>query len=160
MPTLVYIWSVSRTTLRGQFLYIYNFLHSCDKLLDHPSYHFCLPCTLTGQLLGTAATWLIQVGIETYRCLSSIFKSKEEDEEVDSVEQVIILGKKVHVITVKCSASLIFASIGAGLGATIMRPSLGQWIGKHSFGCALPPPRKLINCSKGDAYVYIAMSKF
>ncbi|XP_030471242.1 uncharacterized protein LOC115689368 isoform X1 [Syzygium oleosum] len=101
MPTLVYIWSVSRTTLRGQ-------------------------------LLGTAATWLIQVGIETYRCLSSIFKSKEEDEEVDSVEQVIILGKKVHVITVKCSASLIFASIGAGLGATIMRPSLGQWI-----GCAL-----------------------
>ncbi|KAF8013571.1 hypothetical protein BT93_I1427 [Corymbia citriodora subsp. variegata] len=100
MPTLVYIWSVSRTTFRGQ-------------------------------LLGTAATWLVQVGIETYRCLSSIFKSREED-EVDPVEQVIILGKKVYIVTVKCSASLIFASIGAGMGATVMRPSLGQWI-----GCAL-----------------------
>ncbi|KAF8031700.1 hypothetical protein BT93_D0808 [Corymbia citriodora subsp. variegata] len=100
MPTLVYIWSVSRTTFRGQ-------------------------------LLGTAATWLVQVGIETYRCLSSIFKSKEED-EIDPVEQVIILGKKVYVVTLKCSASLVFASIGAGIGATIVRPSLGQWI-----GCAL-----------------------
>lgn len=97
MPTLFYIWSVSRTTFRGQ-------------------------------ILGTAAAWLVQVGIETYRCLSSIFKSKEED-EVDPVEQVIILGKKVHIITMKCSASLVFASIGAGIGATVMRPSLGQWIG-------------------------------
>ncbi|XP_056160810.1 uncharacterized protein LOC115672504 [Syzygium oleosum] len=96
MPILVYIWSVSRTTFRGQ-------------------------------LLGTAAAWLVQVGIETCRCLSSIFKSREED-EVDPVEQVIILGK-VYIVTVKCSASLIFASIEAGMGATIMRPSLGQWIG-------------------------------
>ncbi|KAL3734618.1 hypothetical protein ACJRO7_023895 [Eucalyptus globulus] len=87
--------------------------------------------TFRGQLLGTAATWLVQVGIETYRCLSSIFKSKEED-EVDPVEQVVILGKKVYIVTMKCSASLIFASIGAGIGATIVRPSLGQWI-----GCAL-----------------------
>ncbi|XP_030541365.2 uncharacterized protein LOC115748863 [Rhodamnia argentea] len=97
MPALVYIWSVSRTTFRGQ-------------------------------VLGTAATWLVQVGIETYRCLSRIFKSKEED-EVDPVEQVVTLGKKVYIVTMKCSASLFFASIGAGIGAAIMRPSLGQWVG-------------------------------
>lgn len=30
----------------------------------------------------------------------------------------------------RCSASLVFASVGAGIGATLFRPSVGQWIGK------------------------------
>lgn len=96
MPTLVYFFSVSKTTFRGHFL-------------------------------GVAASWLVQVGIEIYRCFSSIFK--EESDDVDKAERVKLLGKKVTGTTVRCGASLVFASIGAGLGATFCRPSAGQWIG-------------------------------
>jgi len=95
MPTLVYFFSVSRTTFRGHFL-------------------------------GVAATWLVQVGIEIYRYFSS--KMKESD-DVDEAEKVKLLGKKVSSATVRCGSSLVFASIGAGLGATFFRPSAGQWIG-------------------------------
>ncbi|XP_059666548.1 uncharacterized protein LOC132312268 [Cornus florida] len=101
MPTLVYFYSVSKTTFRGHFL-------------------------------GVAASWLIQVGIEVYRFFSATFKSNEEPDKVDKAELVQLLGKKVYGTTVRCSASLVFASIGAGIGATLFRPSAGQWI-----GCAL-----------------------
>lgn len=83
--------------------------------------------TFRGHFLGVAATWLIQVGIEIYRCFSSIIK--EERDDVDKAERVKILGKKVSCATVRCGASLVFASIGAGLGATFFRPSAGQWLG-------------------------------
>ncbi|XP_059455245.1 uncharacterized protein LOC132185492 [Corylus avellana] len=95
MPTLVYFFSVSRTTFRGHFL-------------------------------GVAATWLVQVGIEIYRYFSSMMK---ESDDVDKAEKVKLLGKKVSSATVRCGSSLVFASIGAGLGATFFRPSAGQWIG-------------------------------
>ncbi|KAK4782175.1 hypothetical protein SAY86_016277 [Trapa natans] len=98
LPTIVYMWRVSRTTFRGH-------------------------------LLGVAATWLVQVGIDTYRILSSVFNSTSELEEVEPSEQAKVLWKKVFVTTVKCCASLVFAAVGAGLGAIILRPSLGQWIG-------------------------------
>lgn len=59
--------------------------------------------------------------------------SKEEDDELETAEQVKLLGKKLSATTVKCGSSLVFASIGAGIGAVLFRPSAGQWIGKHSF---------------------------
>ncbi|GMY30987.1 Isopentenyl-diphosphate delta-isomerase [Fagus crenata] len=96
MPTLVYFYSVSKTTFRGHFL-------------------------------GVAASWLVQVGIEIYRFFSSIFKDGSDD--LDKEERVKILGKKVSCATVRCGSSLVFASIGAGIGATLIRPSIGQWIG-------------------------------
>ncbi|KAA8523559.1 hypothetical protein F0562_009982 [Nyssa sinensis] len=98
MPTLVYFFCVSRTTLRGHFL-------------------------------GVAATWLVQVGIDIWRFFSSIFYPNEETDKVDRAEQLQLLGKKVYGATIRCSASLVFASIGAGIGATLFRPSAGQWIG-------------------------------
>ena len=49
---------------------------------------------------------------------------------VNITEQAKLLGKKISVITISCGASLIFASLGAGIGATLFRPSIGQWIGK------------------------------
>lgn len=99
MPTFVYFVSVSRTTFRGQ-------------------------------LLGAVATWLVQVGIEMYRYFSCIFNSKEDEiDKVDKAEQARVLGKKVSGASIRCGASLVFASIGAGIGATLIRPSLGQWIG-------------------------------
>ncbi|XWS11344.1 hypothetical protein CRYUN_Cryun38cG0075800 [Craigia yunnanensis] len=84
--------------------------------------------TFRGHLLGVAAAWLVQTGIEIYRCFSRITNSEEND-VVNISEQAKLLGKKISVITISCGASLIFASIGAGIGATLFRPSLGQWIG-------------------------------
>ncbi|KAK4779245.1 hypothetical protein SAY86_006773 [Trapa natans] len=98
LPTVVYMWRVSRTTFRGH-------------------------------LLGVAATWLVQVGMDTCPFLSSIFISASEFDEAEPSRQARILGKKVFGTTVKCGASLAFAAAGAGLGAVILRPSLGQWIG-------------------------------
>ncbi|KAF6145057.1 hypothetical protein GIB67_013408 [Kingdonia uniflora] len=98
MPSVVYFYSVSKTTLRGH-------------------------------LLGITASWIVQVGIEIYRCFSYLFKNKEEADEVNEGEQIRILGRKISRVTVGCSASLVFASIGAGIGATLFRPSSGQWVG-------------------------------
>ncbi|KDP39293.1 hypothetical protein JCGZ_01050 [Jatropha curcas] len=98
MPTILYLFRVSRTTFRGHFL-------------------------------GVAASWLVQVGIEIYRFFSQLAITEEENDKVDKPEQAIILGKKICGVTLRCGASLVFASIGAGIGATLIRPSVGQWIG-------------------------------
>lgn len=99
LPTTVYFFRVSRTTLRGHFL-------------------------------GVAASWIVQIGIEIYRYFNRIMNSKEEDSDgVNKAKEAKVLGKKVTGITIRCGASLVFASIGAGIGATTVRPSIGQWIG-------------------------------
>lgn len=67
-----------------------------------------------------------------YRFLSRTLNSKADD-EVDAAEQAKLLGKKVTATTVRCGASLVFASIGAGIGATLFSPSTGQWIGKQFY---------------------------
>ncbi|CAL5390285.1 unnamed protein product [Camellia sinensis] len=88
--------------------------------------------TFRGHLLGVAASWLVQVGIDIYRFFS--YMSREDDDQIDRAEQVQLLGKKVYGTTVRCGASLVFASIGAGIGASLFRPLIGQWIGKHITG--------------------------
>lgn len=60
-----------------------------------------------------------------------MFNPKEEIDEVDREEQIQLLGRKIYVATVRCCSSLIFASVGAGIGAAAFRPSTGQWIGKQ-----------------------------
>ncbi|KAK2967269.1 hypothetical protein RJ640_004835 [Escallonia rubra] len=87
---------------------------------------------LKGHFLGVAASWLLQVGIGIYHFFSRLYKSDEDADENDKVVQVKILVKNVCVTTVSCAVSLVLASVGAGIGATIFRPSAGQWI-----GCAL-----------------------
>lgn len=89
----------------------------------------------TGHMLGVAASWVVQVSIDLYRFFRSIFRSNDEDSDVDTTEQVRILGQKVALTSIRCSSSLVFASIGAGIGATLVRPSLGQWIGKIVNTC-------------------------
>ncbi|KAJ4976982.1 hypothetical protein NE237_002088 [Protea cynaroides] len=84
--------------------------------------------TFRGHLVGVIASWLVQVGIEIYRCFSYI-ANDGEGEEVAKAEQIRVLGKKISGATVACGASLVFASIGAGIGATLFKPSAGQWIG-------------------------------
>lgn len=85
--------------------------------------------TFRGHLLGVTASWVVQIIIETYRCF--IRKPVNEDADADRTQKIQLLGKKVYGATIKCGASLVFASIGAGIGALI-HPSTGQWI-----GCAL-----------------------
>ncbi|XP_076959664.1 uncharacterized protein LOC143635809 [Bidens hawaiensis] len=100
------------------------------------TYFFCVSrTTFRGHFLGVTASWLVQVGIECYRFVRDIFKSNHEEDvdvDFDQSERVKVLGKKVYGVTVRCGASLVFASIGAGIGATLFRPSSGQ-----SVGCLL-----------------------
>lgn len=89
----------------------------------------------TGHLLGVVASWVVQVGLDVYGfCSRTLKKSKkvsdEASDETDTTEQEVeILRKKMCGATVRCAGSLIFASIGAGIGATLFRPSSGQKIG-------------------------------
>ncbi|KAI7737376.1 hypothetical protein M8C21_020323 [Ambrosia artemisiifolia] len=100
------------------------------------TYFFCVSrTTFRGHFLGVAASWLVQVGIECYRFVRDITKSNEGEDvdvNVDQSERAKVLGKKMCGATVRCGASLVFASIGAGIGATLFRPSSGQ-----SIGCLL-----------------------
>ncbi|WJX65328.1 hypothetical protein P8452_54372 [Trifolium repens] len=99
------------------------------KLPVHVYFFSVSRTTFRGHMLGVAASWVVQVSIEVYRFFRSIFKSNDEDKEVDTPEQVRLLGQKIALTSIRCSSSLVFASIGAGIGATLIRPSLGQWIG-------------------------------
>ncbi|KAJ6815460.1 uncharacterized protein M6B38_133160 [Iris pallida] len=85
--------------------------------------------TFRGHMLGVAASWIVQIVIDFYRCF--IRRSATEAEVADKREKIRIYVKKVYGAAVKCTSSLIFASIGAGIGA-LFHPSTGQWI-----GCAL-----------------------
>ncbi|KAK7301619.1 hypothetical protein RJT34_12487 [Clitoria ternatea] len=83
--------------------------------------------TFRGYLLGIGASWLVQVGIRLCQFLNAMLRKK--DDNFDRAERVRILRHKVFIATVRCNASLIFASIGAGIGATLFRPAVGQWVG-------------------------------
>lgn len=126
MPTLVYIYSVSRTTFRGDFFGVVFLVPLCF-MCTWASFLLSLYSTVwEGHCLGVLASWIVQVGIDICR----LFRSKD-----DSEEKVRLLGKKVYIATVRCGASLVFASIGAGIGASFLRPSTGQWIGEFVIIC-------------------------
>ncbi|KAL1545222.1 hypothetical protein AAHA92_21970 [Salvia divinorum] len=108
MPIFKYIYCVGRTTFRGHFL-------------------------------GVLASWIVHIGIDIYQFFSSVSKSRKAiDVDVDKTKQVRILRRKVSGATVGCCASLFFASVGAGIGASLTRPSVGQWIGS-GFGDVAGP---------------------
>ncbi|XP_042012785.1 uncharacterized protein LOC121761223 isoform X2 [Salvia splendens] len=95
---------------------------------------FCVSrTTFRGHLLGDAASWAVQVGLDMYGFIYCTAKSKKDIHETTHMkDEFKILGKKVYGTTVRCAASLVFASVGAGIGATLIHPSTGQWV-----GCAL-----------------------
>lgn len=84
---------------------------------------------MSGHLLGVTAAWLVQIGIEVYHCFFA--KSEEDGEMLDRSKSAKIFMKKFSGMTVRCCASLAFASIGAGVGS-LCYPSIGQWIGKQT----------------------------
>ncbi|ONK80097.1 uncharacterized protein A4U43_C01F13860 [Asparagus officinalis] len=82
--------------------------------------------TFRGHMLGVAASWVVQIIIEAYRCL--IRKPVDENGDIPRREKIRLLAKKIYGASIKCGSSLVFASIGAGIGA-LFHPSTGQWIG-------------------------------
>ena len=86
--------------------------------------------------MAIAASWLVQLIFDIYKCVRNIHRRKRKLEEGNTkgcyeieVEEIVILWRKVVGNTLKCGASLALASVGAGAGATLVRPALGQWIG-------------------------------
>ena len=51
-----------------------------------------------GHLLGVAASWVVQIIMETYRCLTR--KPVNVDDNADRTEKFWLLGKKVYGATV------------------------------------------------------------
>ena len=111
-----------------------GFLHKLSLVKPGTNHFFSIVLipifVLTGHLLGVVASWAVQVGINIYGFLYTITKSKNDsDATIDTTEEIKTLGKKVYGTSVRCVSSLVFASIGAGIGATLIRPSTGQWVG-------------------------------
>ncbi|XP_050369961.1 uncharacterized protein LOC126788050 [Argentina anserina] len=98
MPTYLFFFSVSKTTMRGHCLAI-------------------------------AATWIVSVGIDVYCTFYGTINSNEEVDEIDTAQKLKLLGNRVWRTTLKGGGSLICCSVGAGIGATLFRPSTGQWVG-------------------------------
>ncbi|GAB2230429.1 hypothetical protein Droror1_Dr00014694 [Drosera rotundifolia] len=92
-------------------------------------FYYVKRTTFKAHFLGVAASWIVQVGIDIYKTLKRMFGPREDLEVVDNKEELTLLLKKIFSATLRCSSSLVFASIGAGIGATFFRPSIGQWIG-------------------------------
>lgn len=120
---LHYLYIVSAEQLSGVVFLVVISFHSLaiDFLIGNTF-------VSTGHLFGVAASWVVQILIETYRCL--LRKPVDEDDDADRTEKIRLLRKKINSATVKCGSSLVFASIGAGIGA-LFHPSTGQWIGKQ-----------------------------
>nr|GEU30175.1 hypothetical protein [Tanacetum cinerariifolium] len=88
--------------------------------------------TFRGHFLGYAASWLVQVGIECYNFVRDISK-KVDDIDVDAKhKRAKVLGERVYYVSVGCCLSLVSASIGAGMTATLFRPSFGQSTTKNT----------------------------
>ncbi|KAG8093242.1 hypothetical protein GUJ93_ZPchr0012g19531 [Zizania palustris] len=93
--------------------------------ISFPEYTYCVArTTFRAHALGVAAAWVVQSIIEVYRCF--IRKPCDDHELFD--DNLKMFGKKIYGITIKCGFSLVFASIGAGLGV-LVHPVHGQWLG-------------------------------
>uniref|UniRef100_A0ACD5XIC3 Uncharacterized protein n=2 Tax=Avena sativa TaxID=4498 RepID=A0ACD5XIC3_AVESA len=92
-----------------------------------PEYTYCVArTTLRAHVLGVAAAWVIQSIVQVYKCF---IRQPDNDEELlDESNKFKLFGRKIYSVTIKCGFSLVFASIGAGVGA-LLHPMHGQWIG-------------------------------
>ncbi|CAM8943273.1 unnamed protein product [Rhodiola kirilowii] len=85
--------------------------------------------TFRAHLLAVASQWLIDVVTETCKLFRPITTIEKDADTTEKREKAKLLGKKVVGATIRGMASLIFATIGAAIFATLFRPSTGQWIG-------------------------------
>ncbi|TQD82281.1 hypothetical protein C1H46_032125 [Malus baccata] len=89
LPTVVFIFSVSRATFRGE-----------------------------GLGLAAAWLIEVGIEINRF-ISRMIRSREEDDDDTDLGEQLKLLGKKVSGTCIRCGASLAFGSIGAGIGDTL-----------------------------------------
>ncbi|KAL7083603.1 hypothetical protein ACP275_14G174100 [Erythranthe tilingii] len=82
--------------------------------------------TFRGHFLGVLASWIVNVGVDIYEFFTYVYKRRHR---VGTAQQFRVLAKWVFGATIRCAASLVFASIGGGVGATIVNPAAGQFIG-------------------------------
>lgn len=138
MPTCTFCYKVSKTTFRGDTTKSLTLDYT--PLSNRNLSNMYLNLISTGHLLGVVASWAIQVGLDIYMYFQrKLNKSKKASDEAsdetntteDTIEEGVVLRKKVCGATVRCVGSLVFASIGAGIGATMFRPSAGQKIGTN-----------------------------
>lgn len=101
-----------------------------------PEYTYCVArTTFRAHALGVAAAWAVQSIMEVYKCF--IRKPSNDEGLFDDMEKFRLFGRRIYGITIKCGFSLVFASIGAGLGAHV-HAVLGQWLG-CTFGVFAGP---------------------
>ncbi|VAI14862.1 unnamed protein product [Triticum turgidum subsp. durum] len=92
-----------------------------------PEYTYCVArTTFRAHALGVAATWVVQSVVQVYKCF--IRQPDNDDELFDEKEKLRLFARRIYSVTIKCGFSLVFASIGAGLGV-LLHPVHGQWIG-------------------------------
>eukprot|EP00249_Psilotum_nudum_P006594 c19917_g1_i1 orf=706-1806(+) len=92
--------------------------------------------TFRGHALGIVANWLVQLVQDFSKCFHNLYlqirngKSTRVNNEARCLEREMQkLCRTIAGNTAKCGSSLVFASIGAGLGSVLIRPSSGQWLG-------------------------------
>jgi hypothetical protein len=85
--------------------------------------------------LGVAANWLVQLVLDIYRSISNSFyvRTKEGKPMGMDARELKRLARRTVGNTLKGIASLVLASLGAGLGTVLIRPSTGTWIGMLSI---------------------------
>lgn len=98
-----------------------------------PAEMFTAVCktTFRAHALGVLANWMVQLVIDFYRSIrvSVTVRSKEGKPVGLDAEELKRLARRTAGNTLKGSASLVLASVGAGLGTVLIRPSTGTWIG-------------------------------
>ncbi|KAL7126135.1 hypothetical protein ABFS83_14G165400 [Erythranthe nasuta] len=82
--------------------------------------------TFRGHFLGVLVSWIVNVGVDIYEFFTYVYKRRHR---VGTAQQFRVLAKWVFGATIRCGAALVFASIGGGVGATIVNPAAGQFIG-------------------------------
>ncbi|KAL0924907.1 hypothetical protein M5K25_005767 [Dendrobium thyrsiflorum] len=82
--------------------------------------------TFRGHALGVIASWIVQIIMTFYRYF--IRKPDNDGENLNRAEKNRLFWREIYSSTIKFTSSLIFASIGGGIGA-LFHPSIGQWIG-------------------------------
>ncbi|CAM0949830.1 unnamed protein product [Alopecurus aequalis] len=98
-----------------------------NRLMSIPEYSYCVArTTFRAHALGVAAAWVVQSLVQVYTCF--IRRPDNDEELLDEREKFRLFGRKIYSVTIKCGFSLVFASIGAGLGC-LLHPVHGQWIG-------------------------------
>lgn len=92
--------------------------------------------TFRGQLLGIAASWLVQLLLDIFFCIRALYRRRRKLPagntgwycQIEQEELAFLLRKTVGN-TLKCGASLALASVGGGLGVVMISSNWGQRIG-------------------------------